>query len=418
MLVESRFLKRNFFSGILGNIFLHYDNALFALLAPFIAPLFFPKHSAISALILTYGMMILGIVSKPIGSLFFGYVGDRFGRKRALFFTLIGMAGVTCLMGFVPTYQQVGKWAPFLLAFCRFLQSFFAAGEAAGGAMIILEKAPEKRRSFFNSLYDASSLIGMFLASLAVTLFSRQEETLASFWRIPFFLGSLCGVCAIFVRLFTTESLEKIAYLSVKEHLKLVYKLRSLLLPLIFASGFAYTTYTYAFTLMNGFLPFVSSISKQQACSMNTYLLVLDCLLLPVFGLLSQRFSKEKIMSGSAWLSVALAIPLFSLLGDASEQTAIFVRIVILTLGVGFSATYYHWALEKVPADLRYTVIATATAIGSRLIGVPSAAVSLWLYHKTGWVVAPALYLIVAASCAGVVVSPLFGNYFKAVKRP
>lgn len=382
---------------MIGNIFEHYDNALFGLLAPFIAPLFFPEASPISALILTYGLMILGILSKPIGALVFGSIGDRYGRKRALFITLMGMAIVTCLMGCLPTYKTVGPLAPILLALTRFCQSFFSAGETAGGAIFVLEHAEEKEKSFLSSLYDCSSILGLFLASFVVTVMSFKN---ADFWRIPFFLGGVCGICGLVIRLFTEESYTVRKKISVKEHMGMLWGNRRLIVPILLASGFSYTIYTSIFTLMNGFLPFVSNISRQQASASNTILLLLDLCLLPVFGLLAKKITKERLMMLSAFLIFVLAIPLFSLLQDASLQSAIFVRICLVTIGVAFSAAYHHWAQEQVPQEMRFSLVAMGTALGSQLIGVPSAAISLVLYKQTGLVIAPAFYLMGAATLA------------------
>jgi len=412
---QSKVSKPFFFAGILGNIFEHYDTALFGLLAPFIAPLFFPTHSALSALILTYGMLILGIASKPLGALVFGSIGDRFGRKKALSLTLFGMALVTCFMGFLPTYAQAGGMAPVLLCLCRVSQSFFAAGETTGGAILVLEKAGEKQRSFLSGLYGSSSIIGIFLASFVVMIVARFEESFSYFWRLPFFLGSVCGVCGIYLRLQIEEPLQPTSKTSIKTHLSELIKYRAAFFPIMFASGFSYCTYTFSCTLMNGFLPFVSPISKQQACSMNTTLLVLDCLLLPVFGLLARRFSKEKLMSIAAFSLVLFAIPLFTLLEGANWPIAFFVRSVIMTLGVAFAAPYYHWAFEQAPPSMRYTNMAVAAAVGTQLIGVPSTSLSLLLYQKTGWVGAPALYLMAVAAYAGVSVLDVLSSSIRKI---
>ena len=126
--------------AMVGNILEHYDHALFGLLAPFLAPLFFEEKDPLTALILTYGMLPFGILMRPLGSLFFGWIGDLFGRTRALFFSLLGMAAVTFAMGCLPTHVEVGYLAPLLLALGRILQNFFAAGESVGGAIYVLER--------------------------------------------------------------------------------------------------------------------------------------------------------------------------------------------------------------------------------------------------------------------------------------
>jgi len=399
--------RKTFFAGILGNIFEHYDQALFGLLAPFIAPLFFPEQSPISALMLTYSTMILGIFTKPLGALIFGFIGDRYGRKSALYMTLMGMSIVTCLMGLLPTFSKAGYWAPILLCLCRCLQSFFIAGESTGGAILVLENSGEKSRSFLNSLYNSSTILGIFIASAVVMMISGYQEVFAPFWRIPFFLGSICGLCGVFLRLYAEESVEAPSRATMKVHLKELFAHRRHLLPIVLASGFSYCTYLFSFTFMNGYLPFVSTLSKRQACKMNTSLLLLDFLLLPVFGYLAGRLSKERVMGISALLVAILAIPLFTLLDRGGWGAAFFVRTVIMTLGVGFAATYHHWAMEQMPQKVRYTIMATGAAFGAKLIGLPSNVIGLWLYQKTEWVAAPALYLVVMGSLATIVVFPM-----------
>ena len=390
--------KSVFYASFIGNLFEHYDSALFALLAPFIAPLFFPESSPISALLLTYGMMILGIISKPIGALVFGIIGDRFGRKHALSLTLVGMATITFVMGCLPTYQVIGPLAPILLAACRFFQSFFAAGEVTGGAILVLEQTQkEEDKSYLSSLYGCSTILGIFLASGIVTVFSFQKEMMTHLWRIPFFLGGVCGVCGMIVRLQISDSVVKKKAFSFKAHALGIWEYRTVLIPIALASGFSYTIYTHSFTFINGFLPLISSVSKQDACALNTVLLLFDLLLLPLFGWVAKKWGKERLMITSSALTFIAALPLFGLLTGASLFTVVAVRMLLITLGVAFSAPFHHWSQEKIPQHLRYTLVATSSVIGSQLIGIPSAAVSLWLYQKTGLVISPGIYLMTAA---------------------
>src|SRR4051812_25423429 len=100
--------KGPLFSAWLGNLFEHYDTALFGFLSPFLAPLIFPKQDPLTALILTYAMIPLGMLARPIGSLFFGYIGDVYGRAVALFWTLAGMAIISLCIALTPLYAQVG----------------------------------------------------------------------------------------------------------------------------------------------------------------------------------------------------------------------------------------------------------------------------------------------------------------------
>ena len=380
-------------TGIIGNILEHYDSALFALLAPFIAPLFFEGTDPVTALMLTYGMLPIGLLGRPLGSLFFGWMGDRLGRRRALFYSLLGMALVTVLMGLLPTYRQVGESAPVLLALCRLLQTFFAAGESSGAAIFILENTGPKKRGLLSGIYDASSIGGILLASSLVTWFSYQEAV-EEMWRVLFLWGGVTAVFALFIRFNTEESQEFIQSPGLLQGLA---ESRSALLAIIFASGFSYTTYAFAFTLMNGYIPLVTAITKPEVMQVNTLLLVFDMLLLPCFGFLTNRLKKERVMLFGAWGMVISALPLFYALEGASLGVVIGIRMVILFFGVAFAAPYHAWAMEQVLPQYRYSVLSLGQSLGSQLIGAPTAMICLWLYQQIGGSMTPGFYLMFAA---------------------
>lgn len=382
-------------AAFIGNLLEHYDKALFGLLAPFIAPLFFATYNPITALILTYAILPIGLVARPLGALFFGWLGDSFGRGAALFYSLTGMATITCAMGFLPTASTAGNLAPLLLALARMLQNFFAAGDSPGAAIFILEQTEEKKKSVMSSLYDASSMAGILLASALIALLSAYD-LIETGWRWLFWLGSASGFIGLFLRKNFSNSNQKIK----KSIFKMLHTERSSLILIILASGFSYVTYSLSFTLMNGFVPLVSNTSLTQVLEANTALLILDMLLLPCFGYAAKRFGKENVMMFGGLGAALSAIPLFLLLPGASLLTIIAIRFVIVFFGVAFAAPYHAWAIEQVPETNRYTILSLGTAIGSQLIGAPAAATSLYLYKTIDWVAAPALYLICTAVAA------------------
>lgn len=392
----------NVLAAIVGNVFEHFDQALFGLMAPFIAPFFFKNLPPVSALIFTYAMSCLGLISRPLGAFVFGIIGDCFGRKKALFATLSGMALVTLSMSFLPTYEQLGLLSPLLLGIARFCQGFFAAGETAGGAIFVLEHSKRNHKTFLSSIYDCSSILGILAASLCIFLFTQIGE-IEKLWRFIFLLGGISGLCAIWVRRYAEESMISKAQKfseSIREHFHQIKEHRYLFLPIILVSGFGYTLYHNAFTLLNGFLPYVSTITKNEAIRLNSLLLFFDLLLLPIFGLLATRFTKEKMMTLSIYCTLFLAVPLFALLQGSGVKEMIPIRFLFVILGVSFSSSYYYWAEERVPKHLRYTMISLGTALGSQLIGTPSVAFSLWAYQKTEVVIAPAFYLMATAGLA------------------
>lgn len=405
-------MKRKLAAAVIGNIFEHYDNALFGLLAPFLAPLFFHSQDPFTALFLTYAMIPLGMLARPIGSLCFGLVADRIGRRQALFYSLSGMAASTIAIGSLPTSEEIGALAPALLGLLRLIQSFFAAGETTGGAIFVLEHTETQKRSFMSSLIDASSIGGVLLASLIITLFSETMETA---WRYLFWTGGITGAVGIFLQM-NKKVLEEFVPPEKFSLFHELYTHKRAFFCIILAAGFSYTTYALSFLLMNGFIPLVTSLSKTDLMKANTLLLGLDLFLLPLFGWLASRFGKEKIMWIGALSSFLFAIPLFSLIGPTSTLLSItLIRLFIVLSGVIFAAPYHAWALEQVPPHCRSTLLCFGYTLGSQMIGTPTLMISLMAYHYTGWIGAPSLYLIVVAS--GALLSLQLANKVDLKKR-
>lgn len=373
--------------AVLGNILYHFDRALFGLLVPFLAPLFFPETDPVYALIYMYAILPLGFLAKPLGVWVFGRLGDRIGRGKTLSITLLGMAVKTAILGFLPTYSQVGTLAPVLLVVARLGFNFFAAGETTAGAIFLFERTKPEKRNFISSLFDASGILGIFLASAAVWLLSSYE----GFWRFLFWSGAFIGIVGWFLRKIPDdgvcqpqpESTWKILW----EHRRAVFSIASV-------AGFSYANYYLITTFMNGFLPLVSPLSNAQAVSLNTMLLGLDFLLLPLFGLLSTKVSKEKLMLGSILGIMVSAGPLLFLLPTATLFIVGCIRTILMIFGVCLAAPYHAWVFENSPPAHRYLIGAMGTFIGGKILGAPFPAISLWLYHKTGVVAAPGFLLI------------------------
>ncbi len=392
---------RDRLTGMIGNVLEHYENALFGLLAPFIAPLFFANEDPLTALIRTYGIFWLGILTRPLGSLFFGWIGDRVGRTKALFCSLVGMAIATTAMGCLPLYAEVGIYAPLFLALGRMLQNFCAAGETVGGAIFVLEHTSSSKKSLMSSVYDATSILGILFASALITLCS-QFGNIAQSWRYLFWFGGLSAVIGIILRMKAHDAVEYVQS-SHQEKIPLFALIRNhwrILIAVICVSGFSYTTYSLAFTLMNGYVPLVTSLSKTEVMKANTWLLILDMFMLPLFGYLAGKWGRERLMASAALASIFCALPLFYMLQEASFSFVLISRLVIVMLGVAFSASYHAWSQELVPPHVRYSILSLGYAIGSQLIGAPSVTISLWLYKKMGWCGAPAIYIMMAASFA------------------
>ena len=384
---------RNQISGIIGNLLEHYDTALFGLLAPFLAPIFFPNQNSLNGLILTHSILCSGILIRPFGALFFGWIGYIFGRRQALSLSLLGTAFVTIGIGFLPTYEKVGIYAPLFLTLGKMLQSFFAAAEFIGGAIFVLEHTPQEKQSLLSSLYDSCAIVGVLLASVIVTYMSEYTH-LENTWRILFWLGGITAIIGFYLR-WNNITYGNPNYSQKTSSVFSILRFnRKQFISIVITSGFSYAIYSLAFSLMNGYIPLVTSFSKTTMMQLNSILLVVDMLLLPLFGGLSSKIGKEKIMMIGAILSSICAIPLFALLKNAPFTLIIFVRLMITILGVSFCATYHAWTVSIVEYRYRYPVLLLAYSIGSQCIGMPTSSICLWLYKITNWSGAPGIYLM------------------------
>lgn len=399
--MQDRISRMQFWSAFLGNLFEHYDTALFGLLAPFLAPVFFPDQERVPALILTYGIIPLGMLIRPVGSIFFGCFGNKYGRKKALVFSLLGMALVSGLIGLSPTYNQIGIAAPLFLLIGRILQNFFASGEVIGGAIFLLDQTPEKHRDLISSLYDTSTIAGILIASAGVSLLYTLE-LLETYWRGLYFIGCSTALfgCLLRGKIHIKPSSESV--FSYDHSLRLLFKSywqqRKVLFVVALAAGFSYSCYSIALVLMNGLIPLVSHITHAQVMRLNTILLILDFFTLPIFGLLARRFSRQKMMVAASALAVITGIPLFGLLQGAAFSTVIIVRISLVLIGVWFSANFYSWAQSLLPASQRYAIISFAYAVGSQIFGGPTVAISLWVFHQTQIVSSACWYWVALAA--------------------
>ncbi|HSX11528.1 MAG TPA: MFS transporter [Chlamydiales bacterium] len=372
-------------SACLGNLFEHYDTALFGFLSPFLAPLLFPQHEPLTALVMTYAIIPLGMLARPLGSLFFGYIGDAYGRKQALFLTLTGMAIVSGGIACIPIATAL---TPLLFFFGRTLQNFLAGGETMGGAIFLLENSPKKRHDFLSGLYSTTTIGGHLLASFGVYLLSRYS--IDSGWRLLYLFGCLTALFGCLIR-------RQVHFPPVQPPPplgRLFWTHRKPLLSIAIAAGFSAANYSVALVLMNGLLPLITSFTKTQIMQINSYLLIFDLCALPFFGWVASKISREKLMLSAALAVALFGIPLFALLEGASLFTLIAVRTCLVLTGVAFFAPFHAWAQTILPPNARYAVISFGYALGSQLIGGPTAAISLWCYQQTALVSSVSWYWI------------------------
>ncbi|MBY0461873.1 MAG: MFS transporter [Alphaproteobacteria bacterium] len=192
--------KRIIFASAFGNTLEYYDFTLYGLLCPVLSKLFFPQNHGSLSIFMALSLYAIGFLARPVGGIIFGYYGDKYGRKNALSTSILLMSLSCFIIGVLPTYQDIGIYAPALLMLARFLQGICVGGEYSGAVIFSLEHSPnEKVQNFAGSLLAASSHYGCLIASLIVAFFAYIQSTSIA-WRIPFLLGSFIGIWGFYLR--------------------------------------------------------------------------------------------------------------------------------------------------------------------------------------------------------------------------
>lgn len=319
------------------------------------------------------------------------------------------------IIGCLPTYAKVGVLSPLLLLICRLAQGFFAAGETSGGAIYLLESSDEKKSDFMSALYDSSTVVGIFLASLFVT-FLAKYEIIDVAWRYLFWIGGLVAFFGVFLRRRGVKNASDQSHITVPSTMDAIKTYWFPFLAIIITSGFSHATYTFPFTLMSGFIPLISSLTKSQLIAMNTQLLLLDLILLPIFGVVAMKIGRKRLMIIAASLT-AITTPLCFLFLDLTLlwQVALF-RVVVVTCGVAFAAAYHSYAVASLPMQVRYTLISLGSSIGALVLGKPVAVISLAFYHITGSIASVGMYFAFLGLLATIAVMKVKDHAYVAYK--
>ena len=201
--------RRVIIASSVGTVFEWYDFYLYAILAPFFAGLFFPPGNQTAALLAAFATYAAGFLVRPFGALIFGRIGDLVGRKYTFLVTIVVMGLSTVFVGMLPTYQTIGYAAPLILVALRLAQGLALGGEYGGAATYVAEHAPDHRRGYATSWIQTTATVGMLMA-LVIILICRLTMATATFatwgWRIAFWLSIPLLAISIYIRLKLQES--------------------------------------------------------------------------------------------------------------------------------------------------------------------------------------------------------------------
>lgn len=338
--VETKELTKVAASGWLGTAMEFMDFQLYSLAAAIVFnEIFFPNASPAMGLIMSMGTYGAGYIARLVGAYVFGQVGDKMGRRMVLFLTISLMGLSSTLIGFLPTYQEVGLWAPIGLVFLRIVQGLGAGAEISGASIMVCEFAKAKSRGLVGSLVCLGTSTGTLLANLIWTIILMtisKEELLAWGWRVPFYLSFIVMVGAVVIRFSVKESPvmaakgKLLAEERAAEAKKAIEKpkkkgKKSFLVAMGLRFGQAGNSGLMQ-TYLAGFIVTVLTMQKVVATNANIISSLVSFLTIPLVGYLGDRYGRRKVYMV---LSLAMAIYAIPMMLMITSQ-----NVVLLTIGL------------------------------------------------------------------------------------
>jgi MHS family proline/betaine transporter-like MFS transporter len=375
----------------IGNLLEWYEIYLYVYWAPIIAKLFFSFESANTNLIFTYLIFALGFLARPLGGLFFGRLGDRIGRKKAMVLSIMMMIFPTFVTGLLPTCTQVGCFAPIILAFMRILQAFPAGGELPGAFCYLYESSQPENRRYLSSFGAYGYQIGILISTIECFFLEKYlspEDLMTWGWRASFIIGGLFGFFGLFLRYKLHETP---LYQEMVQHHKLVKEpILTILLRYKerIVTGFLFCALnSCSFYLLSVNFPVyfvkILGISYSSNLIITALFLLLMTLPLPLFGKLADRYNNKKMLIISTVGMIALLPPLVLAINYSAIYAIAIIVVIYSLLFTCTSALIPYILCDLFPTYARFTCVGVSFNLVDAVIGGFTPAIALVLLSIT-----------------------------------
>jgi metabolite-proton symporter len=367
-----------------GNLVEWYDFYAYAFTSIYFASAFFPTGDSTSQLLGTAGIFAVGFFMRPLGGWLFGWIADTHGRRTSMVISVLMMCAGSLLIAVMPTYATIGAMAPMLLLFARLVQGLSVGGEYGTAATYMSEVASKGNRGFYSSFQYVTLIGGQLLALLVLVVLQAlltTDQLKAWGWRIPFVIGAVAALVAMYLRrsLAETASHETMHSKEAGSLLQLMRHKRAVLIVFAFTMGGSLYFYTFT-TYMQKYLVNTAHMDAGIVSIVMTAVLILYMCLQPPFGALSDRIGRRNNMILFTALGALTASPLLFALGQVSNPVTAF----LLVLAALMIASFYTSISGVVKADLfptevRALGVGLTYAVANAIFGGTAEYVALWL---------------------------------------
>jgi len=370
-------LDKAVFLALFVSVLEHYDYLLYGYLASIVfAPLFFPSGDKSVSLIMAFAAFAVGFIARPLGGLFFGHIGDRHGRKRALMLSAVLITISTALIGVLPSYRTIGIFATAGLVLMRLVQGLAMGGENSGLMVFVSEHAPPKRRSLYGAIFQSGGPLVMIIISFLMNLtlnFIDNNQFIEYGWRLLFLFSLVLGSLMFYMRCHIDETPHFNE--SDEEHPKetpiksLISKHKKFIAKGVMIQGAVSTLYYSTLVFNISFLKAYASVTTSEITVIGGFGFVVGGISIIVGGLLSDKFGFRRVLIGSFLSTILLSYFSYSLLINQSlliKLAGQSIISVLFGLSCGCSSVVLY---SLFPTRIRYSGVALTHNIATTLFG-------------------------------------------------
>ena len=396
--------NRSLLLAFLANIIQYYDYALFGLSASMLTKYYMPHNTPSKNMLTFFGIMSVAVIMRPIGSIIFGYLGDRKGRSIVLRTSIFLASISTLLIGVIPTNNDALSTSLLIIARMIFMTSL--AGEVDGVRIYVAETIGTKNEFLGNGVVSGSSQIGVLLATFAYFL-SSHSNFLEYYWKINFIIGGTLGLILCYFSKYISESIE----FRKKDGLE-AGTLRQNLPILLYGtivSGFIGGAYHFQIIFLSAYLTSAVMLLKQDLMNIvNIITISLYILSAVVSGYIADKYNPKKQIILSLILTIICTITNALLMAKNQINLPLLIFTTILI-------TFYSVPLQiilkrRMPIENRLKLFSLSHSLGSLIFSSSSTLIASWLWHVTQAPFAPMIYMIIMSGILLIAVVPLRHN--------
>lgn len=392
-----KYFSRKYIPAMMGTTIEYYDVSLYGYMAPVLIQIFLPNFNKLTAYFYYFSFEIFAACCQITGAYIFGKMGDSKGRRKAMYYSMLGTSFITFMIAIIPTYNDIGIYAAILFATCRATQSFFLGGEYNGGAIYCLEHEKNtKKHGLISGIYGSATVCGVLAASLTATciLYFGKE-----YFRLAYCLSLLFAVVTYYLRRNMIETPEFVAMSSKKQGnskaTKKSFKI-SIFIAIALASLLSGILYGFPTRILNALLPISTGISTVKIMIINCSMLVIYIFLLLFAGWLSDKDRPSVSMKRASLLIALLVIPAIALVEVKTVIAIIIAKLVFVALSATLIGPLHSWTQSISEVHNRYKQVSTAYSVG-KLCAILLLPITILLFEQYNNLFIPSVVIVLLA---------------------